>query len=134
MNRRPYIIFSLFICVIINFGCKNDGLFSTREEDQNKLNAEYEVIQKLSIQFSCENASEWKFTAIGAKGCGGPTGYIAYSSKIDEHDFLEKVKVFTNHQKEFNVKWNIVSDCMYNTPPNSVICENGKPKFVYNTP
>jgi hypothetical protein len=42
---------------------------------------------------------------IGSKACGGPTGFIAYSLKLNTTDFLDKVEKYTNSQKRFNNKW-----------------------------
>ena len=118
------------ICLLTLTGCKDD-LETSKEQDEQKLIALYQEIETLANQYLCANAAEWKFTAIGAKGCGGPTNYIAYSSKIDESAFLKKVATYTAQQKAYNEKWNIASDCMFVTAPKSVECIDNKPKFVY---
>jgi hypothetical protein len=51
-----------------------------------------------------ENPADWNFTPIGSKACGGPTGFIAYSLKLNTTDFLDKVEKYTP-KKEFNNKW-----------------------------
>jgi hypothetical protein len=35
----------------------------------------------------------------GSKACGGPTGFVAYSLKLNTTEFLDKVKKYTNYQK-----------------------------------
>jgi hypothetical protein len=35
----------------------------------------------------------------------GPTGFVAYSLKLNTTEFLDKVKKYTNYQKKFNTKW-----------------------------
>ena len=63
--------------------------------------------------------------AMGAKACGGPTRFIIYSlSKTDEKILAEKVKTYTDFQKELNTKYNRISDCAMVLPPN-VDCVNG---------
>lgn len=118
------------ICLLALTGCKDD-LETSKEQDEQKLTLLYQEIETLANQFSCLNAAEWKFTAVGAKACGGPTNYIAYSSKIDENVFLRKVALYTDQQKAYNEKWNVASDCMFVTAPKSVECVDNKPKFVY---
>ena len=91
----------------------------------------YKKIVSISESKSCTNSSQWKFTAIGSKACGGPSGYIAYSSEINESEFLDLVAQYTKLQKEYNTKNNIGSDCSLVASPSSITCENGKPVFVY---
>lgn len=79
----------------------------------------------------CTNPAEWTFTAIGSKACGGPTGYIAYSLKINVPEFLKKVENYTNAQNEYNKKWGIISTCEIMNPPSGVDCVNGKPTLIY---
>lgn len=111
--------------------CEKKYFSNSREEDELELSNLRKEIDKMSNQVSCENAAEWKFTAIGAKACGGPASYVAYSSKIDENSFLKTVSDYTQKQKTFNAKWDVASDCMFVTAPKGVECVSGKPKFVY---
>ncbi|MES2650297.1 MAG: hypothetical protein V4663_01085 [Bacteroidota bacterium] len=122
----------LFALLVFSFaGCKLDDVSDTKDHELQELSSLKIEIDKLSEQVNCDNAADWKFTAIGAKACGGPTGYVAYSNKIDEVLFLKKVALYTEKQKAFNVKWNIASDCSLPTLPKSIDCISGKPKFVY---
>lgn len=123
----------ILIGFIFNFllsGCSTDNA-STQEQDMQQLEKMYAEISLLSVSQECNNSADWDFTAIGSKACGGPTGFIAYSLKINTSDFLEKVKNYTNAQKEFNDKWNISSSCEVPPAPISIKCENGKAVLVY---
>ncbi len=102
-----------------------------REQDHRKLMDLYDEIYKLSISVSCTNTADWTFTAYGSKACGGPQGYIAYSEKIDTTTFLQKVEAYTNLEKAYNIKWNIVSTCDLPHQPKEVGCENGLPVLKY---
>lgn len=119
-----------FIFNLLLSGCSTDSA-STQEQDMQQLEKMYAEISLLSVSQECNNSAEWDFTAIGSKACGGPTGFIAYSLKINTADFLEKVKNYTNAQKEFNDKWNISSSCEVPPAPISIKCENGKAVLVY---
>lgn len=103
------------------------------EEKQYRLD-EIEQLEKeiiaLSESVPCTNSSEWQFTPMGSKACGGPTQYIAYHQSI-EKKFLELVNQFTRLQEEYNLSNNVISDCMLVAPPKSVACEAGKPILVY---
>ncbi|MBN3520311.1 hypothetical protein JYB62_09875 [Algoriphagus lutimaris] len=100
--------------------------------DLNNMDEIYEKIIELSESKTCSNSSNWKFTAIGSKPCGGPIGYIAYSNEINEKEFLDLVERYTKLQAEYNQKNNMASDCMYVVSPTRVVCENGKPVFQYD--
>lgn len=126
---KSYFFIALLALTFI--GCEVDQTSGTKEEDQQELITLRNELETVSVEFTCDNAADWKFTPVGAKACGGPTGYVAYSTKIDETLFLRKVALYTEKQKVFNRKWNIVSDCMAIAPPKSIDCVSGKPKFVY---
>jgi hypothetical protein len=87
-------------------------------------------IQALSESVSCTNSSEWRFTPMGSKACGGPIKYIAYHQSI-EKKFLDLVTQYTKLQAEYNQKNNVISDCMLVAPPRSVTCEGNKPILSY---
>ena len=87
-------------------------------------------ILALSESVSCTNSSEWKFTAMGSKACGGPTRYIAFHQSL-ESKFMDLVNQYTKLQAEYNQKNNVFSDCMFVSPPKSVTCEAGKAILVY---
>ena len=127
MKVVDYIIILL---LSINFACSNNEETS-RTEEAEMLQEMLTEIEDLASSENCEDASEWTFTAYGSKACGGPVGYIAYSTNIDTESFLEQVEEHKIAQQEFNEKWGINSDCSVPQEPNDVICENGEAVFVY---
>jgi hypothetical protein len=120
----------IFSLLLILGGCQ---LFedNTKDYDLAELDKLYERIISLSESKTCSNSSEWQFTSIGSKACGGPTGYVAYSTEINESEFLELVKQYTELQAEYNRQNKKASDCSFLSPPAKVFCENGKPVFQY---
>ncbi|GGD71055.1 hypothetical protein GCM10011514_38930 [Emticicia aquatilis] len=104
---------------------------TSKDEDNAVLTQLFKEIESLSNSKTCDNAGQWLFTPIGAKACGGPSGYIAYSSQIDVACFLKKVEHYTAQTKKYNTKHGIISDCMISPSPKNVSCENGKPVLVY---
>ncbi len=79
-----------------------------------------------STEYSCD------FIGFGSKSCGGYWEYLVYSNSIDVVELMAKVEIYNRLEKEYNKKWNIVSDCMVVMPPDGTVCEDGKCKAVYN--
>ncbi|MEE9406722.1 MAG: hypothetical protein V3V28_01480 [Polaribacter sp.] len=102
-----------------------------QEIEHRELMDLYNEFFNLSVSVSCTDSKDWSFVGYGAKACGGFQGYIAYSKNIDVVSFLDKIKTYTEAEKEFNVKWGIVSDCSLIPQPTSVICNNGYPVLEY---
>ncbi len=133
MNQSKLYLTSLFLfSVFLIIGCDKKN---SKNKDEQKLEQLLAKIKNLAESSVCSDNTnyELRFLAIGAKGCGGPTGYIGYSTSINVNELEEWVNEYTNLQKEYNKKWQIISDCMYQMPPKSVKCENGKPTLVYTT-
>jgi len=127
-------LLTLSTILLLAFACEDStGITdkTKREEDEQFLELLHKEIVAHSESVTCTEAEEWTFVAIGAKACGGPTGYIAYSTQINEELFLEKVAYFTEQQKKFNTKWGIFSTCDVPAEPTGVSCADGKPIFVY---
>lgn len=124
----------LFVCLLtISFtACEKNETTDLREKEQAHLDGLLDEIKEIAASVPCVDAVEWKFTELGAKACGGPVGYIAYSTQIDTEDFLEKVHHYTELQNQFNKDWKIASDCSIPAAPIGVICNDDKePEFVY---
>lgn len=105
---------------------------SSQEEDLIFLSELYIEIASLSASYNCSDHSDWNYTAIGNKPCGGPIAYIAYHNKIDTESFLRKVKFYSNQQEQYNIKWSLISDCSVPPEPCGIICDDGLPIFIYD--
>ena len=104
----------------------------TLQEAQEMENLTSEIFA-ISKSEKCTNGSDWKSVGLGVKACGGPVSYIAYSAKIDEAKFLEKVNLYNEKSTEYNKKYNLISDCMLVMPPEKIECINGSPIFKYSS-
>ena len=125
---RTILVLLIFLTVFLY--CSED-IETTKEQDAQKFELLFAEIKTLSTSIACVDSSEWTFTAFGSKPCGGPTGYIAYSSKIDTILFLRKIEEYTVAQENFNKKWGIISDCAVTPAPSKVVCNEGKPVLEY---
>lgn len=104
---------------------------SEQEIEHRALMDLFDEIYSLSISISCNNSSDWSFTAYGTKACGGPQGYIAYSNQLNTVEFLQKVTEYTEAENQYNIKWGIVSTCDAIPVPVDVECVNGYPVLKY---
>ena len=101
----------------------------TQEEEQVQMKTLIKEIDSLISKENCADTADWKFAAIGAKACGGPSSYIAYPLNL-EKDILPKITRFTSMQSAFNTKYGLMSDCAIVLPPAEIICQNGKPVLI----
>ena len=116
--------------VAIVFSCSNNSE-SNQEEEQLELDNLKDEIEQLIIEGTCSGNAECDFIAIGSKPCGGPRGYLTYSTSINVDLLKEKVAIYTARENEFNKKWGIPSDCSVALPPSDLICLDGKCIAVY---
>lgn len=124
MKRIAIFLISLFV-----ISCElstTEPLVITAEE---LVAAQAEII-RLAESVPCTNASEWKFTPMGNKACGGPARYIAYHQSV-ERELLDLVEQFTIAQKAYNETNNVLSDCLLVGPPRTIQCEANKAVLVY---
>ena len=124
MKRIVIFLISLFV-----ISCElstTEPLVITAEE---LVAAQAEII-RLAESVPCTNASEWKFTPMGNKACGGPARYIAYHQSV-ERELLDLVEQFTIAQKAYNETNNVLSDCLLVGPPRTIQCEANKAVLVY---
>jgi hypothetical protein len=124
MKRIGIFLISLFV-----ISCElstTEPLVITAEE---LVAAQAEII-RLAESVPCTNASEWKFTPMGNKACGGPARYIAYHQSV-ERELLDLVEQFTIAQKAYNETNNVLSDCLLVGPPRTIQCEANKAVLVY---
>jgi hypothetical protein len=124
MKRIATFLISLFVvsCELAT----TEPILVTSEE---LLSAQAEII-RIAESVPCTNASEWKFTPMGSKACGGPARYIAYHQSV-ERELLDLVERFTSLQKTYNEKNNVLSDCLLVGPPRTIQCEANKAVLVY---
>jgi len=126
------ILFAISFVLLSFFSCEKSET-QGQTADRNALDKLRNQIEDMVKDIPCEDSSEWSFTALGDKPCGGPTDYLAYPSTIDQDEFLGLIERYNEEEKSYNKKYNIVSDCMGYLPPNGVACKDGKPVLTYKT-
>lgn len=115
-------------------------LFSCSDiQDLAAQEVEKKTIDKLKLEIVsfvenaiCSEDNNCNFVGLGSKPCGGHWEFIVYSSSIDTVKLLSMVEDYNQMEKGFNQKWEILSDCSFLAPPDSVICDDGKCKAVFS--
>lgn len=107
---------------------KPDNIILQQEQKQAMSDLIKDIDSLIQTE-SCDDASNWEFTAIGAKPCGGPSSYIAYPKKL-AGEILPKVADLTAKQMAFNKKYGMMSDCAFISEPTGIKCEDGKAVLV----
>lgn len=121
---KTHILKITLLSFILFMACSKEETLTPAVDDQ-KLEQLGKEIQDFAKNKTCAGGDDCKTMAMGSKACGGPTSYIIYSlSKTDEKQLSEKVKQYTDFQKELNIKYNRTSDCLFLSPP-TVDCLNG---------
>lgn len=129
MKKSYFLLFATCL-IFMAFQCEDDSN-PTMEYEENALMASKKIIEDLAATSVCNESTECKYIAFGSKPCGGPWGYLVYSTSINTDELESLVEVFNQNQDAFNKKWGIVSDCSAALPPTSINCENNTCIPVY---
>lgn len=124
----------IFIILITIVSCADldNNLNNTKEDELSELKNHKNYILSLVATATCSDNSQCNYIALGSKPCGGPWEYLAYPSTMNTGLLFEQVNIYNLKENQFNKKWNIISDCMFVSPPIRVDCINNKCVAVYN--
>ena len=90
------------------------------------LKLQFETIQELVNESNCSESSQCSYIAYGTKACGGPQGYLVFSSEIDTEKLKDLVEKYTLAEDTYNMQNGIMSDCSIPSPPENIKCSDGK--------
>lgn len=106
------------------------------QQDLSSEKVSYEGLLKLKKEIEafgetkCMNSASWKFSAVGAKPCGGPEFYAAYPI-LREQEFLAKVNAYNTKSSQYNLETGAMSDCSIVEAPTRILCKDGKLSMEY---
>ena len=120
-------ILTLFAFVLLfqSFQCEDDAAPTDQNFDLVTLQQERQLILDYIATFNCSDATSCNYIAFGSKACGGPQEYLVYPSTVDLEYLTEKVTNYNSMENSYNIKYNIVSDCMAVMPPQNIGCVDG---------
>ncbi|MET7029492.1 hypothetical protein [Sediminicola luteus] len=130
MIKKSY--FAIISCICLSMlSCSVIQDTNSGEVEAKELTNMLARINEIANSVKCINADEWRYTSYGSKPCGGPNGYIAYSSSIDTIAFLKLIEDHKLAQKKYNEEQGIMSDCSVPAEPSGVICEEDIAVLLY---
>lgn len=123
----------IFISVVLLplFCSCSTSAISNRQQEQEELTLLKAEIEEMVADIFCSNGADCGFLAFGSKPCGGPWRYLIYNTAIDTVKLKNLVENYNQKEQDFNIKYNIISDCMYVLPPTRVDCVNGICTAIY---
>lgn len=95
--KKVFVLFMLFGSFT---GCEQTEV---REITASGLQRQFKEIQDLVNSGNCSEDSQCSFMAYGSKACGGPQGYLVFSSNIDVDALQKKVKKYTEDERLYNI-------------------------------
>ncbi|MNK04698.1 hypothetical protein D3C87_225710 [compost metagenome] len=132
MNQSKFYFFCFIIIGLFLFNsCSKE---KQQNNEQQELELLFTKIKTLAESSTCGGSTtnhELKSISYGSKACGGPNGYLAYSTSINTVEFEKLIAEHAELEKAYNKKWGIASTCNITPTPVTTICDNGKPKLVY---
>lgn len=120
-----------FILPLLMATTCDDDVIATQESDIQALEELEAILYQMAHSVPCTDAEQWSFVDLGRKACGGPKTFLAYSSAIDVELFLDLVNQYNQMEEDYNMKWNIISDCSVPLMPTGIECEDHLPVLVY---
>jgi len=125
----------LFNIVVFSF------LFmATTCEDDNQTNCEEQLaslanlkldIENLASTSICNETFECRYIGFGSKPCGGPWGYLVYSTSIDTLMLEDLVTKYYAQENNYNTECGSISDCSVPQPPIAFDCSENKCVPIY---
>jgi hypothetical protein len=102
------------------------GSVGSQEDDWERLAQMREMIIEYIGVPTCGGASDCRCIGFGAKPCGGPWGYLIYSTAtVDERILHLEVTAYNTYNDILNRRYGIYSDCMV-VPPPEIGCVAGR--------
>lgn len=103
-----------------------EQLSAEQEITREQLDRQLAEIQSFIEEGNCSSDSQCKFIPYGSKACGGPQGYLIFSSNVDEEKLKSMVEKYSQAEASFNKANNIMSDCSIPPEPQELACEDGE--------
>jgi hypothetical protein len=122
----------LFAIIMLfqSFQCEDNIENESQAAHLESLQLKEQSIKTYIAGFTCDENSTCEIIAFGSKACGGPKEFLVYSSAVDVNYLTNQVAAYNEQEANYNLQFNIISDCMVVSPPDNIGCENGVCKIL----
>jgi hypothetical protein len=97
---------------------ENIVLTGDQKTDWDQIVALENAAKALAKTDGCSSAGECRTAPVGSRACGGPRYYLVYCSRTtDSAALFRKLDAVAAAEREFNVRYQIVSTCEFRLPP-----------------
>lgn len=117
------ILMSIFLFPLLLASCEQS--VAQQEVTQELLNKKFAEIEALIETGNCTEKDQCSFMPYGSKACGGPQGFLVFSSSIDVVKLRQLVDSYNAAEKRYNNDNGIMSDCSLPPLPTELDCVNG---------
>lgn len=117
------ILILLLLLIGTTGSCQNSE--EIQEVSTQDLDLQFKEITNLIASKNCTENSQCSYLAYGSKACGGPQGYLVFSSEVDLGKLKELVENYTTAEATYNKQNGIMSDCGIVSPPQTIGCVDG---------
>lgn len=116
--RRPRLLASLALFMAVS-ACASDAAISSKPQPAASGSDALLIALQAEIKdAACDGAQQCHSMAIGSKPCGGPDGYLAWSSKrTDAQRLSALVERHAAARKAENLRNALLSTCVFETDP-----------------
>lgn len=97
----------------------------TERVTRAQLEQQFSEIEEFIAKGSCTGSEQCSFIPYGRKACGGPKGYLVFSTKVDTEKLQEMVNRYTDLEIAYNEQNQVMSDCSLAPEPRQLGCEDG---------
>lgn len=120
--RCTHLVFAALVLLVVACAQQQPEPVGTQSASMDSL---LRVVQTLTNDTACDDVSQCRAVAFGAKPCGGPWRYLVYSIQTtDSARLAEAVNAYNDAESELNRREGRVSDCRFVGKP-GLICRSG---------
>ncbi|MDN3595820.1 hypothetical protein [Zunongwangia endophytica] len=103
-------ILSLFSLV----SCADDD--ADRAVFEMQLQEQFEAIEQFAISGNCSEDTDCDYLPYGRKACGGPEGFVVFSTSINTEALQEMIEDYNELKVEYFERFDSFSDCSIVSP------------------
>ncbi len=80
----------------------------------------------IALENQCATSTDCNILPVGARACGGPSGFVAYSVKSSNIENIHSLAQLTTQlEQQYNSENSVISICSI-VMPSSVVCDETK--------